>query len=1499
MRQYLRFKKYFIFSFTLQVVVLLFSQHFSFAQTYPVSATLQLTPPYSVYLSDYTVNDQMKLHLLLRDLSEPSYQIRLSLVLEGVGIRIESNPNMVPPPITIEGGIPSILSAEDLSPYLDTRNLIFSGISRQEYEQRAALPEGFYRFCFRVYDYKRKDVLLSQEACAQAWFMLNDPPRINTPQCGITLPLRDPQNILFQWLPMNANSPNSAFTTEYEFTLVEIRPPGRNPNDAMNVGYPLFQTTTQQTSLIYGLLEPPLIPGQEYAFRIRAIDTEGRDQFKNKGYSEVCTFKFGDTNGVPPLEGMNVYVEGERRAKVTWHTSLETDRYRVEYRKKSSGTAYTWFTIETTQDNALIQDLEPDTEYEVRVAGILRNQIGSYSPTKNFRTTPPRVFARGQEVANITPSNIKPLNTSMVGQIWKIGHFEMTVMEVSGGDGTYSGLGSVVVDYMGIKFFCRFDNIKVNEKQEIITGEVIVLREDAEVFKKRLIENNEKKKKDKAKGTSFEGIDIKFDGTIDSLYVNDAGEVIAVVASDEGVSGGSSKKEERKVDVKKGADNRITDDSGNVYVVGKDGVIEKMGSTGAGGTPAVAANVNYRVEFEKSSNQAYGFDQQQYSEHERNYEKYERDGKVYTIPWKSVASGRADMVIAKSTENRKDFSKEVIYKTDNGLLLRKPGNQENEVQLTVEGFGDQSTEQVTAYYKRKEADGKEKEVMAGKLNVVSYDKLVERLVIVSVNNTALNISTTELAESLNTIFAPAAVTWTVESQLITGINYDSNGKSGLDDGSTGLFSNYTAEMRTVINAYNDKYDIAKNTWYLFLVPNSESGRTQGFMPRKKQAGFIFMEQLGEASLAKVIGHEIGHGAFRLEHTFNTYTTLEKSSTDNLMDYQPNGITLHKYQWDLIHDPAAVLGLFEEDEGGAMYYDNTRMLTFLKTIRENNGKFARISDPGKDAYLTFKDKVMTEKDLKDQKIIDFMSTLSIYKFREPKDEIITSFISLINRNKGDVWSKLIEARTTPQPHDESPILLARMMNVEVDTKEKFTLSMNGYSLSEKSITLYAKESVEGNDVKLTFFNALSATPGVINPEPKTSTINIRKAFDITVHSNNANAFKEYIKLRGAINMIDENPESEEIIIDVVRKRSNQFITIDELSIRGTNIRGAALELGKGTDAESKATCTNRKSDCFECKRILPGEFSFEVTSSGGQGQHVYKTIRLLNTNVNGSQRDGILIHMGDALLWTQGCLLAMYDNEIEEIIGNDNNIYPLWMGYLDRIDERNAGRVFILSMIEFIEDKEKRLGKSLVKKVVITDDTNEQALTVSTSDFEQMQKANRYYYSEKLYEKAVEQFVLFVTNLQEKAIQDKLQSKLNDYTEKLLKTLTKENYKASEVRQLYEIKWAELYSSYADEITVRTMQNEVSGKLNEFQAALKANFEIFVEKDILQTLFSKRMTTLLHKNVVKSPNLKDDREVFKNFASKNLTPSLFANALANLKSKMIETEISKILKAIEK
>src|SRR6187431_109240 len=71
------------------------------AQDYPVSATLFITPPYSVYLPDYVTpgSEQLKLNLLLRDLNEPNYEVRLHFVLEGAGIRIETNPSLTPPPI--------------------------------------------------------------------------------------------------------------------------------------------------------------------------------------------------------------------------------------------------------------------------------------------------------------------------------------------------------------------------------------------------------------------------------------------------------------------------------------------------------------------------------------------------------------------------------------------------------------------------------------------------------------------------------------------------------------------------------------------------------------------------------------------------------------------------------------------------------------------------------------------------------------------------------------------------------------------------------------------------------------------------------------------------------------------------------------------------------------------------------------------------------------------------------------------------------------------------------------------------------------------------------------------------------------------------------------------------------------------------------------------------------------------------------------------------------
>jgi hypothetical protein len=90
----------------------------------------------------------------------------------------------------------------------------------------------------------------------------------------------------------------------------------------------------------------------------------------------------------------------------------------------------------------------------------------------------------------------------------------------------------------------------------------------------------------------------------------------------------------------------------------------------------------------------------------------------------------------------------------------------------------------------------------------------------------------------------------------------------------------------------------------------------------------------------VIAHELGHGTFRLYHTFsekNDYL-VPRGTTDNLMDYN-QGKELHKYQWDLVQDPQGMwfTGLIDEEEAAYVGDDDyietqefIRLLRFVQT-----------------------------------------------------------------------------------------------------------------------------------------------------------------------------------------------------------------------------------------------------------------------------------------------------------------------------------------------------------------------------------------------------------------------------------------------------------------------------------------------------------------------------------------------------------------------------------------
>jgi hypothetical protein len=125
-----------------------------------------------------------------------------------------------------------------------------------------------------------------------------------------------------------------------------------------------------------------------------------------------------------------------------------------------------------------------------------------------------------------------------------------------------------------------------------------------------------------------------------------------------------------------------------------------------------------------------------------------------------------------------------------------------------------------------------------------------------------------------------------------------------------------------------------------MVP-SLSGGASGYMPMKGQFGFVKIS----GNPAHTIAHELGHGAFRLWHTFSTNKDAiyiaAQGATDNLMDYTDGKTRLYKHQWDLLHDPERMLFPSSVDEDEQMMADEiSRYIDYdklVKWLRDNRNK----------------------------------------------------------------------------------------------------------------------------------------------------------------------------------------------------------------------------------------------------------------------------------------------------------------------------------------------------------------------------------------------------------------------------------------------------------------------------------------------------------------------------------------------------------------------------------
>jgi hypothetical protein len=488
----------------------------TYAQFFPVQATTQLIPPYSVYLADYATPGSEKLRVILvqRDLTKPAYQLRLVMSVEWNGkVIMTTSRAFNPAPINLDPGIPTIISGADLAPYLDSRNIDFVGYSKSVYEKSKSLPEGSYRISFKAFDYRRPDVQVSNEGSTFNYLSKNEPPFANLPLCGEIVPSRTPQMVVFSWMPRNTSSPNSAQETEYELALYETRPAGRNPNDVVLTTQPVFSITTDLTQFVYGPAEPQLLEGITYVWRVRAIDKQGRDAFRNNGYSEVCTFRLGadPVFDIGVVRGLNAEAQSERKARIWWDVG-EFDGYKVYYKK--SGKDYEWFTSTTKAQELKVYDLEPDTEYEARIQAIRNGSFGPYSETVKFRTAVPKVIQCGDTPPLASTQPGTPLAFATQGMIVMARGLEVQLQEVEHltEDGWYKGTGCVTVNYLGgATFSVKFERIFIDDQRNVTAGRIeFVTRGVASMVedqlanqKKRQVEQKQQENREQWQGTDF------------------------------------------------------------------------------------------------------------------------------------------------------------------------------------------------------------------------------------------------------------------------------------------------------------------------------------------------------------------------------------------------------------------------------------------------------------------------------------------------------------------------------------------------------------------------------------------------------------------------------------------------------------------------------------------------------------------------------------------------------------------------------------------------------------------------------------------------------------------------------------------------------------------------------------------------------------------------------------------------------------------------------------
>ena len=909
------------------------------AQYHPIHATVQWPSPQSPYLSDYYSGsrDRLIVNLLNRDLQQPLLFARLRIRIKSTGFLATSREEINYPMLELSANVPTRLTNIDLSPYLQPQNLQINGSLRN-----GQLPTGYTEFSVQVVDYYTGRTLSAWHT-GRSYLDVKKPPILNFPEKDARIGVTEPLYLRFQWMPRHQGLAG----TEYEFVLKELPNNGAAPQSAFAYGNEIYRVRTRNTTLNYTHLDPVLFPNRCYAWQVQAIARDGVDEvgmFENGGYSEINWFYLTDDCQAPT--GLRAH---PRFAKVdlSWNKVIGTTGYVVECRPKGKFDNYEWSRTQIAGEHLTLAQLKLGWTYEWRVGTLCTDDHPVFSGVSEFTLSKQNdelLADCGKEPVRKDLSQ-EPNLRIKAGDIVTIGgDYPMTITEVVPlGDGWYSGRGKTrLKTIIDAPVALRFDRLRINVDNFQIDG-TVEASYDEKKGKIANLDYVDDGGKD-VKPATIRMREHKLDFTLPDIpqftYNPETGEIETTDVD--------GTPHTIKIDVpENGSYERIfpmlvTDSKGNSYQVsaaehsteegagdnvGNDGkkkriqlTCERVDRVGDFNPESLSRKYGY-IEFVRGEGK-YAFDNGQ----EKWYKKsvkvdrfYKPVAKGYIAPWKLVPVGENDVVTAKYEGSKNIDLKKVRFASEpnTAALPAKFNEVEQTWTISLRSVSPGASYDVFAVYEG---------VAIGKLRVVSYAKQQHKVTLVPINEVRLDKTTIE--QGLNAIYNPVGVQFSVNVDERMRGNYDWETKTEKDSllGIVGKsFLGYdkelkeTPEMLNLQKTYQQEAGTLDGV-YLFVLNGAKGLEGQnkdllGEMPRKSRFGYIFTaNSYNTTSLVRTIAHEVGHGIFTLQHTFDAeYGKGTLKETENLLDYN-EGTDLAAFQWNVMANPAIFTGGDKANEG---------------------------------------------------------------------------------------------------------------------------------------------------------------------------------------------------------------------------------------------------------------------------------------------------------------------------------------------------------------------------------------------------------------------------------------------------------------------------------------------------------------------------------------------------------------------------------------------------------